>query len=75
MIRGLLNILLRYRLAGFLACLLAALPAGPPPLPYQAMHYPRKTEDLMEAVSTLGEPLHPGGGGEQSNAPWFLSPP
>lgn len=30
------------------------------PYPTRAMHYPRKTEDLMEAISTLREPLHPG---------------
>jgi hypothetical protein len=39
------------------------------------MHYPRKIEDLMEVISSLGgwgEPLLPGLEGGQRTASWFL---
>lgn len=53
----LLGILLRHRLAFGPASWLP-YQRGLLPQPNQAIHYPRKIEDLMEAISTLGEPLH-----------------
>lgn len=44
------------------------------PSPAWAMHYPRKIEDLMEAISTRGSHSIQALEGGQNSAPWLLYP-